>query len=43
MDIPWGSEAAKKFITNVGLITSNGPFGHNRYIPHIIETAKKNE
>ncbi len=29
MDIPWGSEVAAKFITNVGLITSNGPFGHN--------------
>ena len=29
MDIPWGSEGAWKFITNVGLITSNGPHGHN--------------
>jgi len=29
MDIPWGSEAAHKFATNVGLITSNGPNGHN--------------
>ena len=29
MEIPWGSEAAKKFVTNVGLITSNGPYGHN--------------
>ncbi|MBI4176314.1 MAG: flavin reductase family protein, partial [Candidatus Aenigmarchaeota archaeon] len=28
-DIPWGSEEAHKFVTNVGLITSNGPFGHN--------------
>lgn len=29
MDIPWGSEAHHKFVTNVGLITSNGPHGHN--------------
>lgn len=29
MDIPWGSEPAKKFVTNVGLITSNGPHGDN--------------
>lgn len=29
MDIPWGSQAAKRFVTNVGLITSNGPHGHN--------------
>ena len=29
MDIPWGSEQAKKFVTNVGLITSNGPHGEN--------------
>ena len=29
MDIEHGSEAAKKFVTNVGLITSNGPHGHN--------------
>lgn len=29
MDIPWGSEASAKFVTNVGLITSNGPYGHN--------------
>ena len=29
MDTPWGSEAAKQFATNVGLITSNGPYGHN--------------
>ena len=29
MEIPWGSEAAKQFATNVGLITSNGPYGHN--------------
>ncbi len=29
MDIPWGSDGSRKFATNVGLITSNGPFGHN--------------
>lgn len=29
MDVPWGSEGSRKFVTNVGLITSNGPFGHN--------------
>lgn len=29
MDMPWGSETSAKFITNVGLITSNGPNGHN--------------
>lgn len=29
MDIPWGSDAALKFITNVGLITSDGPHGQN--------------
>ena len=29
MDIPWGSEPAQKFLTNVGLITSDGPFGPN--------------
>ena len=29
MDIPWGSEPAKKFVTNVGLITSSGPHGDN--------------
>jgi flavin reductase (DIM6/NTAB) family NADH-FMN oxidoreductase RutF len=27
MDIPWNSEISNKFITNVGLVTSNGPFG----------------
>jgi len=27
MELPWGSEVSNKFITNVGLITSNGPFG----------------
>lgn len=27
--LPWGSPDAKQFITNIGLITSNGPLGHN--------------
>jgi hypothetical protein len=27
MDIPWGSEPARKFATNVGLITTDGPNG----------------
>ncbi|MBI2139323.1 flavin reductase family protein [Candidatus Woesearchaeota archaeon] len=29
MDLPWGDEKSVKFITNVGLITSNGPHGNN--------------
>ncbi len=29
MDIPWGSIESRKFTTNVGLITSNGPLGPN--------------
>src|SRR3989338_8808174 len=29
MDLPWGDERTTKFITNVGLITSYGQFGHN--------------
>ena|SRR3989344_480962 len=29
MDIPWGSEGTRKFVTNVGLITSAGPHGNN--------------
>jgi flavin reductase (DIM6/NTAB) family NADH-FMN oxidoreductase RutF len=29
MDLPWGDERCKKFITNVGLVTSNGPNGEN--------------
>ena len=29
MDMPWGSDPAKKFVTNVGLITSRGPHGDN--------------
>jgi len=26
MDLPWGDERSKQFVTNVGLVTSNGPF-----------------
>ncbi len=29
MDLPWGDERTKQFITNVGLITSKGPHGDN--------------
>lgn len=29
MDLPWGDERTKQFVTNVGLITSNGPYGNN--------------
>ena len=29
MNLPWGDERTKQFATNVGLITSNGPYGHN--------------
>ncbi len=29
MDIPWGSDIAHRFITNVGLVTSHGKHGHN--------------
>ncbi len=29
MDLPWGNEKTVQFITNVGLITSNGPHGHD--------------
>ena len=29
MDISWGSKESKKFITNVGLITTNGKIGNN--------------
>ncbi|MBI1935578.1 flavin reductase family protein [Candidatus Woesearchaeota archaeon] len=29
MDLPWGDEKTVQFITNVGLITSNGVYGHN--------------
>jgi flavin reductase (DIM6/NTAB) family NADH-FMN oxidoreductase RutF len=28
-DMPWGDPRSVKFITNVGLITSRGPFGEN--------------
>ena len=27
MDLPWGDERTKQFVTNVGLITTNGPYG----------------
>ena len=27
MDLPWNDERSNKFMTNVGLITSDGPFG----------------
>ena len=29
MNIPWGSDIANRFITNVGLVTTNGIHGHN--------------
>ena len=29
MDIPWGSDIANRFITNVGLVTTHGVHGHN--------------
>lgn len=29
MDLPWGDEKSRTFVTNVGLITSNGPHGQN--------------
>ena len=29
MDLPWGDKASRKFVTNLGLITSNGPHGYN--------------
>jgi len=29
MDLPWGDEKTHQFITNVGLITSDGPIGPN--------------
>src|SRR3990170_4724695 len=29
MDLPWGDKRTTKFVTNVGLITSNGPIGPN--------------
>jgi flavin reductase (DIM6/NTAB) family NADH-FMN oxidoreductase RutF len=29
MDTPWGSDISKKFVTNLGIITSTGPNGEN--------------
>ena len=29
MDLPWGDEKTVQFVTNVGIITTNGPYGHN--------------
>ena len=29
MKLPWGDSRSNQFITNVGLITSNGPYGHD--------------
>lgn len=29
MDLPWGDPSSNKFATSIGLITSNGPHGHN--------------
>jgi len=29
MDLAWGTDASKKFVTNVGLISTNGPHGYN--------------
>ena len=29
MDLPWGDERTRQFVTNVGLITTNGPYGHD--------------
>ncbi len=29
LDLPWNDERSNQFITNVGLITSDGPFGPN--------------
>lgn len=29
MDLPWGDERTRKLVTNVGLITSDGPHGPN--------------
>ena len=29
MDLSWGDEKTRKFITNVGLVTSTGPYGDN--------------
>lgn len=29
MDLPWGDPRSNKFATSIGLITSNGPYGHD--------------
>lgn len=29
MDLPWGDDKTTQFITNVGLVTSDGPYGPN--------------
>jgi len=29
MDLPYGEDRTKQFVTNVGLITSNGPYGYD--------------
>lgn len=29
MDLAWGDERTKQFVTNIGLITSNGPYSDN--------------
>jgi flavin reductase (DIM6/NTAB) family NADH-FMN oxidoreductase RutF len=29
MDLPWGDERTNQFVTNVGLITSKGPYGYD--------------
>ncbi len=29
VDLPWGSEWSTRFVTNVGLITTTGPYGDN--------------
>jgi len=29
MDLPWGDERSVQFVTSLGLITTNGPYGHN--------------
>ena len=29
MDLPWNDRRTRQFLTNVGLITSDGPYGPN--------------
>jgi flavin reductase (DIM6/NTAB) family NADH-FMN oxidoreductase RutF len=29
LDLPWNDERSNKFVTNIGLITSNGPYGED--------------